>query len=99
MAANYHKQHQFLQIDMGNVTKVTRIATQGTSDKNWWTKTFTLDYSQDGVTFISYNNSKVLVSFRKAIEVLHGRHTKYSMRNIFIAPALQLAYLPCKPLY
>ena len=52
--------YQFLQIDLANVTKVTRIATQGTFDKNWWTKTYTLDFSQDGVTFISYNTGQVL---------------------------------------
>ena len=52
--------YQFLQIDLENVTMVTRIATQGTFDTYQWTKTYTLDYSQDGVTFISYNNSQVL---------------------------------------
>ncbi|XP_078348538.1 uncharacterized protein LOC144633566 [Oculina patagonica] len=51
---------QFLQIDLGNVTKVTRIATQGQSDKRRWTKTYTLDYSEDGGTFIPYNNGQVL---------------------------------------
>ena len=55
--------YQFLQIDLENVTKVTRIATQGSFDKNWWTKTYTLDYSQDGVTFMSHNNGQVLAEF------------------------------------
>jgi len=54
------KDNQFLHIDLENVTKVTRIATQGSFDKNWWTKNYTLDYSQDGVTFISHNNGQVL---------------------------------------
>ena len=60
----YKNEHQFLQIDLENVTKVTRIATQGlTCKSNWpwagWTKTYTLDYSEDGGTFISYHNSQV----------------------------------------
>ena len=59
MSENNHA-NQFLQIDLENVTKVTRIATQGSFDQNWWTKTYTLDYSQDGVTFIPFNNSQVL---------------------------------------
>ena len=59
--AEYQNQHQFLQIDFENVTKVTRIATQGTFDNSLWTKTYTLDYSQDGVTFISYKHSQVSV--------------------------------------
>jgi len=57
------KNYPFLQIDLENVTKVTRIATQGSFDINWWTKTYTLDYSLDGVTFISHNNGQVLAQF------------------------------------
>ncbi len=53
------KANQFLQIDLENVTKVTRIATQGQSDASRWTKTYTLDYSEHGGTFISYNNGQV----------------------------------------
>ena len=51
--------NQFLQIDLENVTKVTRSATQGTFNAHEGTKTYTLDYSQDGVTFKSYNNDQV----------------------------------------
>ena len=58
---SYHgsKVNQFLQIDLENVTKVTRIATQGRSGTDWRTKTYTLYYSEDGGAFISYNNSQV----------------------------------------
>ena len=58
MSYNANK-HQFLQIDLEIVTKVTRIATQGY--KNWdrWTKSYTLEYSEDGVTFRSYQNGQV----------------------------------------
>ena len=44
----YILEHQFLQIDLGNITKVTRIATQGCNNRNRWTKTYTVDYSEDG---------------------------------------------------
>ena len=53
------KSGQFLQIDLVNVTKVTRIATQGSDRWSWWTMTYTLDYSEDGGEFISYNNGQV----------------------------------------
>ena len=59
------KYEQFLQIDLENVTKVTRIATQGRSDKKEWTKTYTLEYSEDGGTFISYNNDQVFIVSKK----------------------------------
>ena len=57
----YGNEHEFLQIDLENVTKVTRIATQGLTCKSNrpWTKTYTLDYSEDGGTFVSYHNSQV----------------------------------------
>ncbi|XP_020615959.1 venom prothrombin activator omicarin-C non-catalytic subunit-like [Orbicella faveolata] len=60
--SDHSNEHQFLQIDLENVTKVTRIATQGLIDNGWgrWTKTYTLDYSEDGGTFISYHTSQVL---------------------------------------
>ena len=55
----YANEHQFLQIDFKNVTKVTRIATQGYHNEDWWTKTYTLDYSEDGGRFTSYRNGQV----------------------------------------
>ena len=58
--SNKNDAYQFLQIYLENVTKVTRIATQGSFDLNWWTKTYTLNYSQDGITFMSHNNGQVL---------------------------------------
>ena len=59
--SHYSDEHQFLQIDLENVTKVTRISTQGLIHNHWlrWTKTYTLDYSEDGGTFIPYLNGQV----------------------------------------
>ena len=56
--------YQYLQIDLGEVTKVTRIATQGRYDAGWWTKTYSLDFSEDGGTFKPYNNGQVLCKQR-----------------------------------
>ena len=57
--SQYQDAFQFLQIDLGKVTKVTRIAHQGRADAGWWTKTFTLSYSNDGANFILYKNGEV----------------------------------------
>ena len=57
--SQYKDTNQFLQIDLGKVTKVTRIATQGRYDAGWWSKTYTLAYSVDGRTFMLYNNGQV----------------------------------------
>ena len=57
--SQYANAYQFFQIDLGSVTKVTRIATQGRDDAGWWTKTYTIDYSVDGGTFQPYGKVDV----------------------------------------
>lgn len=58
--SQYKDDKQFLQIDLQNVTKVTRIATQGRYDAGWWTKAYTLEYSVHGGEFLSYNDGQVI---------------------------------------
>ena len=53
-AAQYNDVNQFLQFDLGKVTKVTAVATQGRSDANWLVTSYTLAYSVDGGSFTSY---------------------------------------------
>jgi len=51
---------EWIQIDLGKNAKVTRIATQGRHNANWWTKSYWLSYKiQGGSTFEPYNNSQV----------------------------------------
>ena len=59
---------QWLQIDLGKVTKVTRIATQGRYDANWWVTKYTLSYSSGG-PFKFYKNGEVSVQ-EKTIAVI-----------------------------
>ena len=61
--SQYRGVDQFLQIDLGNNTKVTRIATQGRYDAGWWTKTYTLSYSNDGAAFTAYKNGEVTLEY------------------------------------
>ena len=46
--------YQWLQVDLGKYTTVTRIATQGRSDLNQWVTKYRLQYSEDGVNFRLY---------------------------------------------
>ena len=46
-------------VDLGKVTKVTRLATQGRSDAGWWSKSYSLEYSEDGGVFKPYKNGQV----------------------------------------
>ena len=45
---------QWLQVDLGKYTTVTRIATQGRSDLDRWVTKYRLQYSEDGVIFHLY---------------------------------------------
>ena len=56
--AQYNDLLQFLQIDLGNVTMVTAIATQGHSTKTWWVKTYTLEYGHEDGNFTAYKNGQ-----------------------------------------
>ena len=46
--------YQWLQVDLGKYTTVTRIATQGRSDMYEWVTKYRLQYSEDGVNFHFY---------------------------------------------
>ena len=46
--------NQWLQIDLGGYTTLTRVATQGRSDADQWVTKYKLQYSDDGVIFQFY---------------------------------------------
>lgn len=43
--------NQWLQVDFGSQTRVTRLATQGRNAYNEWVIRYRIQYSDDGVTF------------------------------------------------
>lgn len=59
-AAKHADVGQWLQIDLGKVTKVTRLATQGRADANWWVTKYKVSYSSGG-RFQFYKNGEVSV--------------------------------------
>ena len=46
--------NQWLQVDFGSYTKVTRVATQGRNAYNEWVTKYMLQYSDDGASFHVY---------------------------------------------
>ena len=46
--------NQWLQIDLGQYTKTTRVATQGRNGRSQWVTKYKLQYSNDGVHFHYY---------------------------------------------
>ena len=58
--------HQWLQVDLGSYTRVTRVATQGRNAFNEWVTKYNLQHSDDGVTFDLYKegtNSSAKVKY------------------------------------
>ena len=53
-----HNKYQWLQVDMGNWTRVTGVATQGRQNANYWVKSYSLSTS-DGKFFESLKTKKV----------------------------------------
>ena len=49
--------NQWLQVDLGSYSKVTRVATQGRNAYNEWVTRYRLQYSDDGVTFYLYKGT------------------------------------------
>ena len=49
---------QWIEVDLGKITKITRIATQG-CQKGYWVKRYSLSYSVKGGPFLPYNNDQV----------------------------------------
>ena len=46
--------HQWLQVDLGGYTTVTRVATQGRTGSSEWVTSYKLQYSDDGMNFQFY---------------------------------------------
>ena len=49
--------NQWLQVDFGRYTKVTRLATQGMDGYNQWVTKYMLQYSDDGINFYLYKEA------------------------------------------
>lgn len=52
--AKYNNQKQWLQVDLGTISRVKRIATQGRYDASQWVTSYTVSYSLDGIKFYPY---------------------------------------------
>ena len=58
-AAKTNDGKQWLQIDFGELARVTKVATQGRQDSDQWVTKFTLSYSMDGMHWAEYKENSV----------------------------------------
>ena len=63
---------QWLKVELGGYTTVTRVATQGGSGRNEWVTKYRLQYSNAGNIFKYYrlrDNSSAMVSTQSSVDV------------------------------
>ena len=54
--------NQWLQVDLGTYTRVTRVATQGRNGYDQWVTKYTMENSEDGQSFQVYKPSNASVA-------------------------------------
>ena len=59
--------HQWIQVDLGSYTTITRVATQGRNGYREWVTKYKLQYGDDGAAFQVYQD--LGNTFQKVIEV------------------------------
>ena len=69
--------NQWIQVDLGSYTTVTRVATQGRDAYEQWVTKYRLKYSYDGVTYHFYkergrSSAKVSLIFLNALYVVQN---------------------------
>jgi hypothetical protein len=79
---------QWIQVDLGQLTKVTRVATQGRHrDYNQWVTSYSLLYSMDGVSFQNYNKGNILTgNTDRSTVVEHVLRPAITARYIRVVP-------------
>ena len=50
---------EWIQVDLGKITKITGLATQGRQDAKQWVKSYSITYSVEGGPFLPYNDNQV----------------------------------------
>ena len=64
--AKHNNRKQWIQVDLGAVSKVKGVATQGRYEANQWVTSYTLAHSIDGNTFRRYRDGRSI-----KVNVLH----------------------------
>ncbi|KXJ15521.1 Coagulation factor VIII [Exaiptasia diaphana] len=86
--ASRTRQGEWLQVDLGKLTMVLGIGTQGGSSY-YWVTSYTLKYSRDGKTFTDYESGKVLHGNSDGLrEIIHELKPPIKARNRCIATSM-----------
>ena len=77
-AVSTNNEFQYFEVNFGEWTKVTKVATQGRQDRAWWVTSYCLSYSYSGAFFEDYKEDGVVKVFygtqatEKMVEIGHA---------------------------
>lgn len=58
-----------MQVDLGYTDEIKGVATQGIEFKKWFVRTFLVSFSQDGITWLNYNEDGVGTKVPEKVEL------------------------------
>ncbi|XP_015756081.1 PREDICTED: uncharacterized protein LOC107335265 [Acropora digitifera] len=86
----YNNARQWLNIDLGTISRVKRIATQGRYDGDNWVTSYTVGYSMDNIRFIPYKEGRKIKvfpgNFERNFIVVHRFLRPFKARYVRVYP-------------
>lgn len=79
--------NQWIQAELNDLSKVTRIATQGRQEHDQWVKSYALQYSTDGTSFKTYDEG----------QVFRGNSDRNTVVENYISPAIIAKFVRILP--
>jgi hypothetical protein len=97
LSVQHLNEHQYLQIDVGLVTTITAVATQGRNNAAQWVKTYLLRYSVSGSTWSTYRDNGAVKIFggntdTRAV-VTHRLNNPITARYVRFHPQMWYGYI------
>lgn len=89
--------NQWLQIDLGSPTTITKVATQGRQDNSEWVTSYSLSYNLAGSYWVQYNESGKKKVFRGNFDrdtiIVHHILPSFQARFVRIQPSTWHHYI------
>lgn len=93
----HNNRHQFLQIDLGKISKIIRVGTQGRAAVNQWVTVYYLSSGVDGVHFARYRKNsvdkvRIKVTDRKLRKLAESENQLLFLRKLDSGDKLNVRY-------
>ena len=91
-AVSTKDEFQYFEVNFGEWTKVTKVATQGRQDGGWWVTSYCLSYSYGGMFFEDYKEDgvvKVFYDYFVHIALISFLYIGYRKRQKLVTPAYE----------